>query len=264
MNDHKISFIICWNNEFYMHECMTYLSELIIPEGYEVDIVEVTGAKSMTAGCNEGMRRSDAKYKIYMHQDVFITNKNFLSDLLQVFGQDDNIGLIGMVGTPYMIKTGTMWQGVRFGGFYKLQENIEKDIVHRFFPFTTGYMEMEAVDGLLLATQYDLPWREDIFTKWDFYDVSQSFEFRKQGYKVVVPVQLFPWYKHREEVPNIENYHDERQKFLEVYAEFISGRQKETWDDYLVMLRKRMQECFYGEEEEKKQLIGLLAGLSDD
>lgn len=264
MNDHKISFIICWNNEFYMRECMTYLSELNIPEGYEVDVVEVTGAKSMTAGCNEGMRRSDAKYKIYMHQDVFITNKNFLSDLLQVFGQDDNIGLIGMVGTPYMIKTGTMWQGVRFGGFYKLQENIEKDIVHRFFPFTTGYMEMEAVDGLLLATQYDLPWREDIFTKWDFYDVSQSFEFRKAGYKVVVPGQSPEWYIHDCGVVNLSNYHDERQKCLSIYAEYMKGRQKETWADYLVQLRKRIQEGFHGEEEEKGQLIGLLDGLSDD
>ena len=40
-----------------------------------------------------------------------------------------------------------------------------------------------------MATQYDVPWREDLFDGFDFYDVSQSFEFRKAGYTVGVPVQ---------------------------------------------------------------------------
>ena len=49
------------------------------------------------------------------------------------------------------------------------------------------YTEVEAVDGLFIATQYDVKWREDIFDGWDFYDISQSEEFHRAGYKVVVP-----------------------------------------------------------------------------
>ena len=34
-----------------------------------------------------------------------------------------------------------------------------------------------AADGLLLATQYDIDWREDLFENWHFYDISQCMEF---------------------------------------------------------------------------------------
>lgn len=264
MNEKKFSFIMCCNNDYYLQEAKTYLDELVIPEGYEVDVVEVRGAKSMTSGCNEGMRRSDAKYKIYMHQDVFIINKKFLIDLLRVFKADAAIGLVGMVGTPCMVKDGTMWHGIRFGSFYKLEEGLNKGVVHRFFPFRTGYMEVEAVDGLIMATQYDVPWREDIFQKWDFYDVSQSFEFLRAGYKVVVPGQAPEWYIHDCGVINLGNYDDERDKFLEEYSEYMKTRQSENWETYLNVVRERIQNGFYGTEEEKEQLIDRLVDLTDE
>lgn len=264
MNEKKFSFIMCCNNDYYLQEAKKYMDELVIPEGYEVDFVEVRGAKSMTSGCNEGMGRTDAKYKIYMHQDVFITNKNFLIDLLEVFNADSAIGLVGMVGTPYMVKDGTMWHGIRFGGFYKLLERLEKGTVHRFFPFVTGYMEVEAVDGLLMATQYDLPWRDDLFKKWDFYDVSQSYEFLRAGYKVVVPGQAPEWYIHDCGVINLVNYDGEKDKFLEEYAEYMSHRQKESWEEYLTQVRTRINSGFHGTEEEKEQLLQLLVDLTDE
>ena len=53
--------------------------------------------------------------------------------------------------------------------------------------------EVEAVNGSLIATQYDIPWREDILSGWEFYDVAQSLEMRRAGYKVVVPYQREAW-----------------------------------------------------------------------
>ncbi|MCM1160228.1 MAG: glycosyltransferase family protein [Roseburia sp.] len=261
MNDKKVSFIICCNDEFYMQECRVYLNELIVPKGYEVDILEVAEAKSMTSGCNEGMQQSDAKYKIYMHQDVFITNKNFLSDILQIFQSDINIGMIGLVGTPYLCWEGTMWKGVRFGGFYKLDELIEKDLVHRFYPLRMGYMEMDAVDGLLIATQYDIPWREDVFQKWDFYDVSQSFEFQRAGYKIVVPGQEPEWYIHDCGAINLEHYDEAKEKFLLTYPEYMEGRRNQTWEDYLEQVRLRIEQGYHGNAEEKEYLLGMIADL---
>lgn len=126
MNENKICFIACTNNEFYMKECELYLEELIIPQGYVIEFLKITDAKSMTAGYNEGMAQSDAKYKIYIHQDVFITNKNFLVDMLDIFQQDKQIGMIGLVGTPYMVKTGMMWNGIRLGNFYKIEERLKR------------------------------------------------------------------------------------------------------------------------------------------
>lgn len=264
MNDKKVSFIICTNDEFYMEECRFYLSELEIPEGFEMDIIEIKDATSMTNGNNKGMQQSDAKYKIYMHQDVFLKNRNFIRNILDIFQSDSKIGLIGLVGTPYMNKRGTMWQGVRYGGFYKLEEYIEKDIVHRFFPFYEGYMETEAVDGLLIATQYDIPWREDLFRKWDFYDVSQSFEFIKAGYKVVVPGQPADWYIHDCGTVNLSNYDNERQLFLKEYNAFMDMRQNEDWSTYLNKVRESVRRGYHGPEEEMQKLLAYIDSLDEE
>ena len=264
MDDKKISFIICTNDEFYMSECRFYLNELIVPDGYEMDIIEVKGASFMTSGCNYGMSQSDAKYKVYMHQDVFIKNRNFISDMLGIFQSDAQIGMIGLVGTPYLCKRGSMWHGVRYGGFYKLEEYLEKDIVHRFYPIKEGYVEVEAVDGLLIATQYDVPWREDIFKKWDFYDVSQSFEFIRAGYKVVVPGQETDWYIHDCGAINFTNYEGERKLFLKEYREFMDARKNESWEMYLNNVRESVNKGYHGSQKEKQCLIAYIDAVGEE
>lgn len=262
MNEKKISFIICTNDEFYMKECELYIHELVIPDGYEVEIVKILGAKSMAAGYNEGMSCSDAKYKIYLHQDVFVTNKNFLCDILEIFQTNTAVGMIGMVGTPYLAWTGTMWNGIRFGNFYKLEERIEKKITHKFYPLYSGYLEVEAIDGLLMATQYDLPWREDVFQKWDFYDVSQSFEFIKAGYKVVVSGQNPVGYIHDCGIINLDNYDKEREKFLEEYQEYMGFSRTQDWEEYIKRVKENVERGFYGSYEEKQRLLGIVEQIA--
>ena len=71
-----------------------------------------------------------------------------------------------------------------------------------------GFSKAQAVDGLLLATQYDLPWREDIFNGWHFYDISQCMEFMKAGYEVAVPWQESPWCDHDNLPSSIAVYYD--------------------------------------------------------
>ena len=68
------------------------------------------------------------------------------------------------------------------------------------------HIQVEAVDGLLMVTQYDLKWREDIFTGWDFYDASQSQEFLQNGYKVVVPYMETAWCVHDDGILNLKYY----------------------------------------------------------
>lgn len=80
---------------------------------------------------------------------------------------------------------------------------------------------MEAIDGFIMITQYDIAWREDIFDHWDFYDCSQSMEFIRKGYKVVVPAMQKPWCVHDCGFVNLAGYEEERLKFLK---EYIDGK----------------------------------------
>ena len=83
---------------------------------------------------------------------------------------------------------------------------------------------VKAIDGFLMATSVDIPWREDIFDGWDFYDMSQSMEFRRHGYLLAVPDQKQPWCLHDDgKVLSLLNYNHYRKLFIEEYKdEFLN------------------------------------------
>lgn len=216
MNVRKICFIACINSDKYEQEMLKYLNNLIIPEGYEVEYLSIREAASMAAGYNEGMNASDAKYKVYLHQDVFIVNPYFIQDILSIF-EEKEIGMLGMVGAPELPENAIMWNAPRVGKLYF--NMIYRAQMSEIGKIQGKYQEVEAVDGLLIATQYDLPWREDLFQGWDFYDVSQSQEFIRKGYKVVVPNQKKPWCIHDDGFSNLKNYYKARRIFKEAYKE---------------------------------------------
>lgn len=221
-NEKKICFIVCANNDRQLQECLLYINLLTIPKGYEIEVLAVNGAESMAKGYNEAMNASDARYKVYLHQDVFITEKKFIKKILKIFSSDERIGLIGLVGTEKLSKDGVMWHGDRCGDFYRLDKALEN--VSGIEKIKRGMKEVEAVDGFMMITCQDIPWREDIFDQWDFYDVSQCFEFRKAGYKVVVPTQNPAWAVHDCGPQKMWNYEIGRQKLLKEYPEMFSDK----------------------------------------
>lgn len=223
---HKICFIICTNDEQQLQECIIYLSLLHIPEGYRTDIVTITDAVSMTSAYNEGMRASDAKYKIYLHQDTFIVEFLFLDYLLKLFKKDPQIGMIGIVGAEKLSKDGVMWHEKRCGNFYRLEE-LEKNGFDNIERNKRGCREVEVIDGLLMATQYDVDWREDLFHGFDFYDVSQCMEFRRSGYKIVVPAQKNNWVIHACGSISLEHYEENRNILLREYPEIVKTQENQ-------------------------------------
>lgn len=213
VDENKICFIICVNNELFYEECVRYIQCLLVPEEMQVEILAVEEAVSMAAGYNEGMNSSDAKYKIYMHQDVFIINRYFVHDIISIFRSNAQIGMIGMVGNVLIPENGVMWSSerVKYGS---------EDIPWEKYRYDKkdGMWDVACIDGLLMATQYDVPWREDLFDGWDFYDISQSCEMRKKGYQVVVPVQNCSWYLHDDKpVLQLWDYNKYRKIFMENY-----------------------------------------------
>ncbi len=221
MDEHKFCFIICSNNDFYLTECFHFLSLLDIPDGYTADTLVITDAASMAAGYNEGMRASDARYKIYLHQDTFIRNRHFLRDIVAIFQSDRQIGMIGMIGAEHLCWDGVMWHERRIGNFYRMEKMLESGEKYNIQIIKEGIVQVEVVDGLMMVTQYDIPWREDIVSGWDFYDVSQCLEFRRAGYKIVVPGQAKAWYIHDCEIPSLWNYEAARKIVRAAYPDFF-------------------------------------------
>lgn len=98
MDERRIDFIICVRENNYYEECMRYIADLVIPEGYRIDVLTVFDAEGMTRGYNEAMQTSDARYKVYLREDTFLLNRNFIADILEIFLKNDRIGMLGVVG----------------------------------------------------------------------------------------------------------------------------------------------------------------------
>lgn len=220
--DNKFCFIICTNNELYLDECIHYICHLNVPDGYEVEVLTVVNAESMTAGYNEAMLQSDAKYKIYMHQDVFLINKNILNDILEIFLSDKKIGLIGCIGYETVSADGIMWHGRCRGKIYKTSgEKYPEYATYRYSKEKDGYYQVALIDGLFMATSRDLAWNREL-KHWDFYDAFQSVNFLENGYKIVVPGQRYPWCIHDDnKILNLLHYDQYRQLFMKRYENIL-------------------------------------------
>lgn len=210
-NKKKIAFIMCSNDKQETEECLFYLRNLKIPKGYDIEIIPVYNAVSMAAGYNMGMRESDAKYKVYLHQDTFIIDTDFIYELLKVFETDSQIGMVGCVGHRRMPEDGFPIDSWNTG---KVYHNLGSCCQYEH-----GICEVDAVDGLLVATQYDIPWREDLFQGWDYYDISQCYEFHRKGWKVVVPEQRECWCYHDNKYSRLGDYDKWRKRFVEEYQD---------------------------------------------
>lgn len=225
MNNEKICFITCVSDERAYQECIFYIEHLNIPSGFSVETIGIRNVHCISKGYNDALRKTDAKYKVYINQNTLLINENFIYDILSLFKINKNIGMIGLAGT----------RKIAFNGIWKCSDD---DVVASVFSIDNGkikkfcaydikgdYEIVEAIDGLIMITQYDLMWRDDVFNDVYFYDMSQSFEFKRKGYDIIIPKQSNPWciYENSLEENHICNnlYEESRMKFLDEYNQEI-------------------------------------------
>lgn len=224
MKEKTILVVVCVNNEELFEQCEWQIKNVIVPPEFQVRIFPVYHAKSMTSAYNQALSYP-AKYKVYLHQDTFIINRNLFIDLISIFASNEKLGLIGVAGCQYLPQNGIWWEGKNLVGqvIEYRRKNYQLLSLEKEFYESKTFTSVQAIDGLLMATQYDLPWREDLFDGFHFYDVSQSLEFRKAGYLVGILDQTRIWCIHYngDEFDPI-TYEKYRQVFVKHYMDSTS------------------------------------------
>lgn len=221
----KIAFIVCVNKERFLRECQLYIERLNVPKGYEIEVIPVYGAKSITEGYQTGMKKTDAHYKIYLHQDAMCIHKNMLYEALHIFQSDSKVGLLGVAGCVEMPESGIWWEADKKNSYYNLcQDSVAAFGCDNYEASSKvygcgDYQYVTGLDGVFLMTAYDVDWRTDLFDGWHIYDVSQSMEFIRKGYKVAIPRVDNLWILHCEKYQtHLEReYHVARLQYLKEY-----------------------------------------------
>lgn len=219
-DEKSIAFIFLTNDALYAKECVHYIDRLTVPEGWKTEILEVWGAPGMAAGYNFAARKTDAAIRIFLHHDTFLIEKELLLSLTDAFNKKETPGMIGIFGGLLMDER-ALW----YKNDYKASVlNLFQDAVLTFlFPktepegpvLTDGAM----LDGVFLAENAGLSFREDLFDGWHFYDISQSVEMRNAGYFTAFIADKNPWALHETTMRREENsrYEYYRQIFLNNY-----------------------------------------------
>ena len=213
MDENKILIVIYRTGQQSTDSIRQMLFELNVPDGFK-PVAKIVDGENRWATFNSAMKEDDAKYKIYIDDKIKIFNKNILADLIDIFQSDAKIGAIGCSGAIQLSTNGSSHMSEkRFGRMFigenQKQFNWGDDIAERF-------REVEILDGFLIATQYDVDWREDLFNENSFGDAAQCLELRRRGYKCVAVNQSEPWLWYQS---NSMPYHEEcRKAFLAEYS----------------------------------------------
>lgn len=215
----KISFILCSNDIEQAREVETYLRRQYLPLDIEAECCFIFDAVSIAEGYNRAMENSDAKYKVYLHQDVFLVYEKAIFQCLKIFRENPGIGMIGLIGSKGFAEDGCWWQGGELYGRV-IDNHINKMEASTGFKNEKEFAEVKMLDGFFLMTQYDVRWREEIFDGWHFYDAAQCQEFIRKGFKLAVPYQEIPWCVHSCGVSfsYLKEYELYRSRYLKEYV----------------------------------------------
>lgn len=195
MNDKKVAVIIYKTNEDISPDIAKSLRNLNIPEDYSLDLLYhekhlVSKDINKFNAYNSLMQKTDAKYKIYLDENVVITNENFIADLLKIFQSDETIGIVGTSGAIELSTYGiSLYSSRRCGKCFVGNQKFLND----WGSDNEDCINVDIVDGFFFATQYDILWRHDLFKDNFFGFAAQCVEFKKMGYKIVVANQNEPW-----------------------------------------------------------------------
>ncbi|MDQ0205142.1 glycosyltransferase [Pectinatus haikarae] len=225
MDAHEILFIIEQIDGVNYQRCVNSIRGLHIPNGYT--------AKVKTWKRGDGVNRlqiynyilqqSDAKYKIYISENTYFSNKNFLLDMLEIFKADETVGLIGVSGIKQIpVLEDDQASTCRYGEYYYLDKSNRIQNC-KYNQIASKYETVQSVSNIMLATQHDLLWREELPDMELYYNVSCSMEFIRQKLKVVVPKQLKPWTLDMDKSNSRGNCANFPASFYEKYAVYMNA-----------------------------------------
>ncbi|MDG0811182.1 glycosyltransferase [Cohnella rhizosphaerae] len=192
MDPKRICFIVDVDNEEQKRKSLSAIQALAMPEDMELDIILVDVGAGAAPVYNEAMKASDAKYKVYVQRNARIVNPNFIVDAVALFRSHARLGLIGMAGADQLPASGS-WQDAahKYGKMYENRDGTMAPVVYG--EVDADYRRVAAVDGLLMATQYDVPWQAEPCGGRQSCGPSQALAFMKAGYEAGVPSQAYPW-----------------------------------------------------------------------
>jgi hypothetical protein len=186
-----ISIIICSiNNKRFLQ-----LEENIIESIGEItyEIIKIDNSiknKSITSVYNLGISKSRYEYLLFIHEDILFHTKCWGKELIDIFDNNLDLGLIGIAGASIKTKLPSGWWDCKeeFKSINIIQHLSNNKIEEQNIGFEKSSLnEVVVIDGVFMAMRKKV---NVFFDKriegFHGYDFNIAFEVQKKGYKIGV------------------------------------------------------------------------------
>lgn len=185
-----ISIIICSRTQVIPKDLSENIKNTV---GCDYELIVVDNSEnqySIFEAYNLGIDKSKGDYLCCIHDDIFIHSTGWGTVIQRIFGENQKIGLVGVAGAKIKTKMPSAW--------WDCAEDEKAVNIIQHFPdkekenWQFGFEKEEnvavvAIDGVFMAMRKDKRIRFDTELKgFHNYDLNISFEYKKQGYDIVV------------------------------------------------------------------------------
>lgn len=219
-NEKKIAFLVRKSDEVRCAAALESLQALRLPTGYEAELFTLAAEEPYAAQANKALTLSDAKFKIYLNDDIRLAEPDVLGELLQIF-EDESIGMVGFLGSASLPASGNLMESPYvWGAAYVPSEEGRRDL--RFGRGTVG--ECRTVRFLapsFFATQRDLAW-DTCYQRQYYALLAHCRRFEREGDRIVVPLAKEPWCAYQERAISFDADESERRKFFAAHHAYLT------------------------------------------
>ena len=192
-----ISVIICSVDPAELEAVSKNISETIGVPHEIIGIDNRLSGKGICAVYNEGVRLAKYSVLCFMHEDIQMKTTGWGSKVLELFGQNNRLGLIGIAGGGYKSLAPSSWYNYYLqenGGFYcnliQGYKHTGKSEMHDYRnPRNEQFARVACVDGCWFCTQKDIvqkyPFDNKLLTKFHGYDLDFSIAISRE-YEAIV------------------------------------------------------------------------------
>ena len=215
----KIAVLLHKSREGRYEICMESLRNMNWPDGYEAELFVITQDRPYAVQANEIMTAADAKYKIYINDDLCLVHPQMIEEMLNLF-QDDSIGMIGILGSTSLPVSGSVMDSPYKSGAVYIPS--EKDLSELRFHETSEAADVRFLLPSLFATQRDVPW-DEAYEKQYYAVLAYCRGMEESGVRIVVPHPQEIWCTYQEKSIAFDANEADRKTYFSRHHPYLDG-----------------------------------------
>jgi hypothetical protein len=196
-----ISIIILSYRKAFLDKVLESIGQTVGVE-YETIILDNQNSQySICSAYNEGIKRSQYPYYCFVHEDVIFKSNNWGAELINDLKQNQNLGMIGVMGAQFKSKYATGWYNPLNNCKYlvgNIFQGKNSDSVVHFMDYSPQGPIKDTVvclDGVFLFSKREVfeqcSFDESMLDGYHGYDLDISLQILSKGYKLMVNKSIY-------------------------------------------------------------------------